>query len=72
MVFLMLMKKPEHKKFDYQPRYYKPEKDKSQNLKERMELARRSHSLKKKNNRIILYLVFILVVIYLAIKFGIL
>lgn len=72
MVFLMLMKKPEHKKFDYQPRYYKPEKDKSQNLKERMELARRSHSLKKKNNRFILYLVFILVVIYLAIKFGIL
>lgn len=71
MVFLMLMKKPEHKKFDYQPRYYKPEKDKSQNLKERMELARRSHSLKKKNNRSIFYLIFILVVIYLAIKFGI-
>ncbi len=72
MVFPMLMKKPEHKKFDYQPRYYKPEKDKSQNLKDRMEIARRSYSLKKKNNKMIFYLVFILAVIYLAIKFGIL
>lgn len=72
MVLLMLMKKPEHKKFEYQPRYYKPEKDKSENFKERFELTRRYYSLNKKNNKIFIYFVFILIIIYLAIKFGIL
>lgn len=72
MVLLMLMKKPEHKKFEYLPRYYKPEKDKTQNFRERFEITRRSYSIRKKSNKIFLYLIFILVVLYLAIKFGLL
>lgn len=44
----MLMKKPEHKKFEYIPRYYNPDKDKEQNLKDKFEIARHSHLLKRK------------------------
>jgi hypothetical protein len=68
----MLMKRPEHKRFDYIPRYYDPEKDKSQKLKDRMELARKSYLHKKKNNRFIFYFLIIILILYLAIKFGVL
>lgn len=67
----MLMKKPEHKRFEYLPRYYKPEKDKEQKFREKFELARKSHSLKKKSNKIILYLIIIFFIIYLMIRFNI-
>ncbi|MEJ5305970.1 MAG: hypothetical protein WHV63_08500 [Ignavibacteria bacterium] len=68
----MLMKRPEHKRFDYIPRYYDPEKDKSQKLKDRIEIARKSYLYKKKNNRLIIYFLIIILIIYLAIKFGLL
>lgn len=67
----MLMKKPEHKRFEYRPRYYNPEKDKSQKFKERFEITRKSYLLKKKNNKFILYFLIIILVLYLAIKFGV-
>lgn len=67
----MLMKKPEHKRFEYIPRYYKPEIDKSQKIKERMEIARKSYLYKKKNNRFIFYFLIIILILYLAIKFGV-
>jgi len=70
MVLLMLMKKPEHKKFEYIPRYYKPEKDETQKFKDKFEIVRKSYSFKKKNNRLILYFILVLVIIYLAIRFG--
>lgn len=71
MAFQMLMKRPEHKRFDYQPRYYKPEKDQSQKLKDKFDIARRSHLHKRKSNKIFIYFIFIVLVLYLAIKFGI-
>ena len=67
----MLMKKPEHKRFEYNPRYYNPEQDKSQKLKDRMEIARKFHLHKKKNNRFIIYLLIIILILYLAIKFNV-
>lgn len=66
----MLMKKPEHKKFEYIPRYYNPDKDKEQNLKDKFEIARHSHLLKRKNNKLFIYFVLITIIIYLAIRFG--
>lgn len=72
MVLPMLMKRPEHKKFDYRPRYYNPDKDKQQNLKDRMNIARRAYTIRKKNNKIFLYFLIVVLVIYLAIKFGVL
>lgn len=66
----MLMKKPEHKKFEYLPRYYNPDKDKDQNFKDRFELARHSYLLKRKNNKLFVYFIFLTIIIYLAIRFG--
>lgn len=71
MVLHMLMKRPEHKKFDYQPRYYNPDKDKQQNLKDRMNIARRAYTIRKKNNKILIYFLITILIIYLAIKFGV-
>lgn len=64
----MLMKKPEYKRFEYIPRYYKPENDKQQKLKDRFEIVRRSHLFKRNNRNIFFYLVIIILVIYLLIK----
>lgn len=72
MVLPMLMKRPEHKKFEYQPRYYNPDKDRSQNLKDRMNIARRSLNLKKRNYKIYFYFILALIIIFLGIKLGIL
>ncbi len=68
----MLMKKPEHKRFDYQPRYYKPEKDKSQKFRDRLEIAYRSHLVRKNNSKLLFYFLIISLIIYLLMRFGIL
>jgi hypothetical protein len=64
------MKKPEQKKFEYIPRYYKPDKDEAQKFKDKFEIVRKSYSFKKKNNRLVFYFILVLVIIYLAIRFG--
>ncbi len=67
----MLMKKPEHKRFEYIPRYYNPDKDESQKFKERFDLIRRYHIAKKKNYKLFLYFLIIILIMYIAIKIGI-
>jgi hypothetical protein len=41
------MKKPNHRKFDYEPRYYDPSKDKDEQLKRRLGFSRRRKSIGK-------------------------
>lgn len=72
MESVMLMKKPEHKRFEYQPRYYKPEKDASQKFKEKFEITRKAYLVKKRNNKILFYFLIIILILYLAIRFGVL
>lgn len=68
----MLMKKPEYKRFEYIPRYYKPEKDKQQKLKERFEIVRKSNLYKRNYRNIYFYLIIIIFIIYLLIKSNLL
>lgn len=64
----MLYKKPNHKKFDYQPRYYNPSTDQEERRKSRLKFK---PSFKEKSNRknpFLLILLF-LFIIYLFLKF---
>ncbi len=44
----MLLKKPQHRKFDYLPRYYHPDKDPAQKFKQKMEAERKVHQRKRR------------------------
>lgn len=65
------MKKPEHKRFEYLPRYYKPETDEKNKFKNKFELTRKSYLSKRRNNKIFWYFVLVTFIIYLLVRFGI-
>lgn len=65
----MLMKRPKPKEFDYIPRYYDPEKDPEERLRRRLGFQRkRRHKVKGRSP--IFWLVLLLIVIYLYLKFS--
>lgn len=64
----MLMRKPKNKKFEYEPRYYKPEKDEEERRKRRLNFRTGLKSSKGKST--IYYLTFVLILIYIIIKIG--
>ena len=65
----MLMKKPAHRVFDYTPRFYDPDKDPDERRRKRLAFSKmRRHTQKKRSP--IVWLIFILVIIFLIIKFS--
>jgi hypothetical protein len=65
----MFLKKPNHRIFDYQPRFYNPQMDESEKRKRRLGFTRQRKFRGRKRSPVI-WLVFILAVIYLFFKFG--
>ena len=65
----MLIKKPTHKNFDYQPRYYKPEEDPNEKRKKRLGF-RRARKSKKKGRTPIYWLILFAIVLYIYLKFS--
>ena len=65
----MFMKKPVHKKFDYMPRFYKPEEDPNERKKRRLGFASERKYIKKKRSPLLWFLIFI-AVLYIYLKFG--
>lgn len=62
----MLFKKPKHRIFDYEPRFYNPSEDKNELRKKRLKFRySRRHSTKKRSSLIWLILIFIAGYIYL-------
>jgi hypothetical protein len=65
----MFIKKPKHRKFDYQPRYYKPSEDDSERKKRK--LGFRSNYKNKTSVKIPWpYIIMILFIVYLFLKFN--
>ncbi|HLA68221.1 MAG TPA: hypothetical protein VJN65_00850 [Bacteroidota bacterium] len=58
----MLLKRPQHRKFEYQPRYYSPEKDPGEKFKHKMEAERRSHQ--RKRRPVFLWAALFLIIVY--------
>ena len=63
----MFMKKPRHRIFDYQPRFYKPEADEEERRKRRLGFTRQRKYRARKRNPVI-WAILILLVIYIILK----
>jgi hypothetical protein len=66
----MFIKKPTHKKFEYQPRFYKPEEDSSERRKRRLgfKSSYKDSSYSKKNP--IMFIIMFLFIIFLLLKWN--
>jgi hypothetical protein len=64
----MFFKRPAHRIFDYTPRFYKPDEDPDERRKRKLGFRRQLKIMRKKKNPL-LWLVLIIAVIYLYIKF---
>jgi len=62
------MKKPQYRKFDYQPRYYKPEEDEGEKRKRRLGFRTTRKFKSRKFRNPIYWLVIFLIVFYLYLK----
>ena len=58
----MLFKKPKHRVFDYQPRYYKPEEDATERKKRKLGFSNLRRQ--KKSSSFLILLVLLILVIY--------
>lgn len=68
-VYNMLMKRPRHRVFDYPTRFYKPEDDPKEKQKKKLGFSRTLKHKRKKRSPVI-WIMFLILVIYLYIKFG--
>jgi len=65
----MFMKRPAHRKFDYQPRYYKPEFDEDERRKRR--LGFRSSLRKNSNTKIPWpYIIMLGIILFIFLKYN--
>ncbi|MFO7447064.1 MAG: hypothetical protein R6W90_11895 [Ignavibacteriaceae bacterium] len=63
------MKKPNHRVFDYPPRFYKPEEDEQERKKRKLGFTRqRKHGRKKKSPLLWVVLAIFVVFIYLKLQ----
>jgi len=65
----MFMKKPRHRIFDYIPRHYKPEDDKTERTKRRLGFSRQRKYRSRQKSPIII-LVLAAIIIYLVLKLS--
>lgn len=65
----MFIKKPTHKKFDYQPRYYKPEKDEELKRKKRLGF-RTNYRSKTSTKKPYIYIIMLAVILYIFLKYN--
>ncbi len=61
---MALMRKPQHRRFSYDPRYYKPELDKDQLRRKRMKFHR-SRALRKRAKPVLYWIVLFLFLTYI-------
>lgn len=58
----MFIKKPRYRRFEYEPRYYNPDGDPGERLKQKMRIERGKH--KRKRRPIILWGILFILVLY--------
>ena len=65
----MFFNKPRHRVFDYTPRFYKPEEDKTERRKKRLGFRRQSNIKRKKRSPLI-WVLLVIIVIYIYLKLA--
>lgn len=66
----MFMKKPQYKRFDYTPRFYKPELDEEERRKRRLGFRYVRTSYRKKATNPIIWIVLIILIALIMSKLG--
>jgi uncharacterized membrane protein (DUF106 family) len=65
----MFIKKPTHRKFNYEPRYYNPEKD--EELKRKQKLGFRSkYRVKTSTKKPFAYIIMLAIILYIFLKYN--
>lgn len=62
------MKRPRHRVFDYEPRFYKPEEDPDEKRKRKLGF-RRSRKQLKKGRSPLYWLIILIIILYLYLRF---
>ena len=65
----MFIRKPTHRKFDYEPRYYNPDKDKETKRKQRLGF-RSNYRNKTASKKPIILIIFFLIILYFFLKYN--
>ena len=65
----MFFKKPQHRVFDYPPRFYQPDQDKNEKLKRKLGFRRQLKSNRKKKSPM-LWLLFVIAAIFIYLKLS--
>lgn len=64
----MIMKRPRHRVFDYEPRFYKPEEDPDEKRKRKLGF-RRSRKQLKKGRSPLYWLIILIIILHLYLRF---
>jgi hypothetical protein len=65
----MFIKKPTHKKFEYIPRFYKPEKDSEERRKRKLGFRHFRKYSQKGTSSILIWLISIFIILWFIIKY---
>lgn len=65
----MFFKRPQHRVFDYTPRYYKPENDPAEKRKQKLNFRSGGKKYLKKNNKVYLFIITFIVVLFFYLRF---
>ena len=66
----MFIKKPQHRKFEYIPRFYVPEKDQEERRKRKLGFRSYKKFQKRGFSSILILLIGILIILWFIIKYG--
>lgn len=66
----MFMKRPQYRRFDYTPRFYKPELDEEERRKRKLGFRSARMSTRKRAINPLIWLIFILMIIFILVRFG--
>jgi hypothetical protein len=66
----MFMKRPQYRRFDYTPRFYKPELDEEERRKRRLGFRNSRNYIRRKATNPLVWLVLIILLILILVKFG--
>jgi len=65
----MFIKKPRNRKFDYQPRYYKPDQDKEERRKRKLGF-RSNYKNKVQSKKPVAYIIMLAIILYIFLKYN--
>ncbi len=66
----MFMRRPQHRKFDYTPRFYKPELDEEERRKRKLGFRNSRTSFRRKTRSPLIWLILIILIILILVRFG--